>query len=136
MSLALYPCTLSMKCTSPAALLTRSPPPQVQRCLQDPKAKAAVFDDFHCVHCGSVKPAEWIATRKGKKEPYELDLSLEALEFLKKPMLVKVERVGDPPVKKIVEGPRRTDIHKAVRCTIDWAIKDYSAVATGKPKSE
>merc|ERR1719198_295411 len=99
----------------------------VQRCLQDEKVKAAIFEDFHCVHCGSVKPAEWIANRKGKKEPYGLNLSLEALNFLKKPLLVKVERVGDPPVKKIVEGALRADTDKAVRCCIDWAIKDYSA---------
>jgi hypothetical protein len=40
----------------------------VDKAMSDDKVKAAIFDDFHCIHCGSVSPAEWIASRKGKKE--------------------------------------------------------------------
>jgi hypothetical protein len=32
----------------------------VDRVLNEEPVRQAVFDDFHCVHCGSVKPADWI----------------------------------------------------------------------------
>ena len=50
--------------------------------------KAAIFDTFHCVHCGSVSPPEWISARKGTKTPYVLSVSSEAVVFLSSDLLV------------------------------------------------
>ena len=100
--------------------------------MSDPATKSAIFDELHCIHCGSVNPAEWIATRKGDKEAVPLALSAPAAAFLEEPSLVKVARVGEPPKKQVVPGPRTSDAGKAARCCVDWAIKEYGAVATGQ----
>ena len=47
----------------------------VGQAMSDPATKAAIFDAVQCIHCGSVNPAEWIATRKGDKEAVPLRLS-------------------------------------------------------------
>ncbi len=96
--------------------------------------RAAIFDSFHCVHCGSVSPAEWISSRKGKKEAYALAVTKDAVAFLSKEHLVPVEKRGEPPKRQIVEGPRRADVNKAARCCVDWAIKQYGASADGTIK--
>merc|ERR1719162_1742494 len=44
----------------------------VQLAQKSSKVHGEIFDGFHCIHCGSVKPADWIANRKGKKEPQRL----------------------------------------------------------------
>ena len=36
--------------------------------MSDDVVKEEIFGDFWCVHCGGVNPAEWIKSRKGKKE--------------------------------------------------------------------
>merc|ERR1711924_58513 len=87
--------------------------------------RKAVFDDLHCVHCGSLNPADWIKTRKGDKKHYGMQLSEAAVAFLNREHLVKVEKVGEPPKKQVVPGPKRSDASKAVRCCVDWAIKDF-----------
>ena len=103
----------------------------VEEAVHDEDKQKEIFDTFHCVHCGSVKPAEWIAGRKGKKEPHSLQLTKMATEFLKMDLLVPVEKLGTPPVRQVVSGPRRADVSKAARCCVDWAIKAYGAVADG-----
>eukprot|EP01043_Picozoa_sp_COSAG02_P068526 COSAG02_NODE_11414_length_1728_cov_215.445058_2_plen_273_part_00 len=93
----------------------------VGQAISSPATKSAIFDEFHCIHCGSVDPAEWIATRKGDKKPMTLPLSTAAASFLEQPMLVKVERLGEPPKKQVVPGaPKHADSSKAVRCCVDW----------------
>jgi hypothetical protein len=104
----------------------------VDQAMSDDSIKKAIFDDLHCVHCGSVSPAAWIKEHKGKKEPYPLALSAPAVAFLSAELLPKVEKVGEPPKKQVVPGPLRADLHKAVRCSIDWAIKHYGALVDGK----
>ena len=104
----------------------------VSQAMSDPATKAAIFDKMHCIHCGSVKPAEWIATRKGDKEATPLVLTPSAAAFLAEPLLVKVDRVGQPPVKQVVPGPRTSNVGKAARCCVDWAIQEYGAVETGQ----
>lgn len=99
--------------------------------MSDPQVRAQIFDTFHCVHCKGVSPAEWINTRKGEKLGYSFELSSAAVAFLGETMLVPVERVGDPPIKKVVSGPRRADSSKAARCCLDWAIKKYKAQPDG-----
>ena len=50
-----------------------------------------------------------------------LPLSAAAASFLEQPMLVKVERLGEPPKKQVVPGaPKHADASKAVRCCVDW----------------
>lgn len=108
----------------------------VTRAINEPKVKAAIFDDFHCVHCGSVNPADWIKNQKGDKTPYKLQIGSEAKSFLRQPLLVPVEKRGEPPKRQIVEGPRRADVSKAARCCVDWAIKNYGAIKDGKARPE
>ncbi len=109
----------------------------VDRAMTEPRVKAAVFDEFHCVHCGSVSPADWIKTRKGTKSGYRLRLSGPALAFLSSPLLVTVEKRGDPPKRMVTDrSAKRADASKAARCCIDWAIKNYGALADGTPKPE
>jgi len=43
-----------------------------------------------------------------------------------------VEKLGEPPKKQVVAGAKTSNIHKAARCCIDWAIKHFDAVADGK----
>lgn len=107
----------------------------VTRALDDGKVRNAIFDEFHCIHCGSVKPAEWIKTKCGKK-PYTLKLAPPVKEFLSSTILVPVKKVGEPPKKTVVDGDKRADISKAARCCVDWAVKNYGAVADGVPKPE
>ena len=92
----------------------------VGQALASAVTQAAIFDVMHCIHCGSVNPAEWIATRKGDKEAVPLALSARAAAFLQEPSLVKVARVGEPPKKQVVPGPRTSDAGKAARCCVDW----------------
>ena len=108
----------------------------VYQAMSNSSIKSAIFDDFHCVHCGSVTPAEWIKARKGKKEPHALALSGEAVAFLGGALLVPVAKVGEPPKRQIVEGARTADANKAARCCVDWAIKNFGAVADGEPRPE
>jgi hypothetical protein len=108
----------------------------VDRAMSDDSVRKAIFENFHCVHCGSVSPAQWISARKGKKEAYDLALTRPAVAFLGKAMLVQVEKVGEPPVRQVVPGPLRADANKAARCCIDWAIKNYGALADGKINGE
>jgi len=107
----------------------------VKHAMHQPAVMSQIFDDFHCLHCGSVKPAEWINQAKGKKEPYKFKMDPEVVAFLGQEILVKVEKVGDPPTKQVVEGPKRADADKAARCCVDWAIKNYGATADGKFKA-
>jgi hypothetical protein len=97
----------------------------VDKAMSDDGVQKAIFNDVHCVHCGSVAPPVWIKDRKGKKEPYTLALSAPAVAFLNAELLPRVEKVGEPPKKQVVPGPLRADMHKAARCCIDWAIKNY-----------
>ena len=107
----------------------------VTRAQDDSKVRSAIFDDFHCIHCGSVKPADWIKTACGKK-PYAHQLAPPVKEFLSSTILVPVKKVGEPPKKQVVEGDKRADQSKAARCCVDWAVKNYGAVADGVPKPE
>merc|ERR1719464_2067577 len=63
---------------SPAAALQYI----VDAVMGSKEKRAAVFEDIHCVHCGSVRPAKWIASRKGKKVEHEFAISGEAATFL------------------------------------------------------
>ena len=94
----------------------------IDKAMGADSVKAAIFDTFHCVHCGSKNPAPWIADRKGKIA-YPLAVSADAVTFLSGRLLLPVGPPG--PNKKVQEGPRRSDPHKAARCCIDWAIKEY-----------
>ena len=97
----------------------------VEKAAGSEAVREAIFGTFHCVHCNSVSPAEWINARKGKKEPYELDIGEGAVGFLSQELLLKV---GPPGPKKAVQpGPKRADRDKAARCVIDWAVKHYGA---------
>lgn len=104
----------------------------VEEAMVDPTIRAEIFDVYHCVHCGSVKPAAWIADDKGNKKPHVLGVSRPVVEFLSSAVLVPVEKRGEPPKRQVVEGPRRADRHKAARCCVDWAIKQSGDVADGK----
>jgi hypothetical protein len=95
----------------------------VDKAMASESVEKAIFDTFHCVHCGSVSPAPWIAERKGKKIAYPLAVSAEAVNFLSGELLVPVGPPG--PSKKVQPGARRADPHKAARCCIDWAIKEF-----------
>jgi len=107
----------------------------VMEAIGDESVRAAMYDGFHCVHCGSKDPAPWIKERKGKKEPYALKLSEQAASFLASELLVPVEKLGQPPVRQVVDGARRSDHNKAARVAIDWAIQKYGAVEDGTPRA-
>lgn len=97
-------------------------------------AKTLFDAEFHCVHCGSKNPAEWIKTRMGKK-PQALTgvLSAAAMDFLTSAQLVKVGPPG--PTKALMPTePKRSDAGKAARICVDWAIKEYGNDAKGKGK--
>lgn len=102
----------------------------------DPVTKGKIFDEIQCVHCGSKNPAEWIATRKGDKTAYPFDLAAPTVTFLSGTIVDKVEKIGEPPVKTIIAGNKRSDVSKAARCCIDWAIVEFDALADGKPKAK
>ena len=102
--------------------------------MGDKKVAKAMYEELHCVHCGSVKPADWIASRKGSKDGYRLRVSPEAVAFLQQEQLAKMDRVDG--VKKMFPDELRSDPSKAARCTIDWAIKNYGAAGDGEPKPE
>jgi len=107
----------------------------VDKALMEDPVREAIFDDFHCIHCGSVSPEPWIAKRKGDKQGVEYMLTSAARELLSSPCLVAVEKRGEPPTKQIVkDAPKRSDASKAARCAIDWAIKDSGSLKDGKPK--
>jgi hypothetical protein len=95
----------------------------VYQAMSNASIKSAIFDDFHCVHCGSKNPADWVKNRMGKK-PHSLDLSQECVAFLSQTILVAV---GPPGPSKALQPdkPKRADVNKAARTCIDWAIKEY-----------
>ena len=94
--------------------------------------KSAIFDDFHCVHCGSKNPPDWVKNGMGKTAT-ALDISEECIAFLSQPILVAV---GPPGPKKALqpEKPNRADVNKAARTCIDWAIKEYGDDGKAKGK--
>lgn len=104
----------------------------VYQAMSSASIKAAIFDDFHCVHCGSKNPPAWINDRKGH-EAVALDISDECVVFLSQTILVAV---GPPGPSKAVkpDEPKRADAHKAARCCIDWAIKEYGDAGKAKGK--
>jgi len=106
----------------------------VVRAMLEPEVRAAMYDGFHCVHCGSKNPATWIKERKGKKEPYTLPVNKQVSSFLASDLLVPVEKLGEPPVRQVVPGPRKADPSKAARVAVDWAIQAYGALVDGEPK--
>jgi cytochrome b involved in lipid metabolism len=114
--------------TSPAAALEGI----VSRAMAESGVKAAIFDALQCIHCGSADPADWIDWGCGKQAT-ALVLNAPEAAFLAQPLLLQVERVGEPPAKQLVPGPRSVDASKAARCCIDWAIKEYGALMTGQP---
>ena len=89
---------------------------------------------FLGIHCGSVNPADWIKNNKGDKKKYSYALAPDTVKILSEAKLKKVEKVGDPPVKQVVDGPSKNDIHKAARVAIDWAIMKFDALEDGQPK--
>lgn len=107
-----------------------------EQALEDSKVRAKMYDTFQCVHCGSKNPAAWIKDRKGKKEPYTLPVTEQVSSFLATALLVPVAKLGEPPVRQVVEGPRKADPSKAARVAIDWAIQEYGALEDGKPKTK
>ena len=107
----------------------------VRRAMRNPSVRSEIFDTFHCVHCGSVKPPEWISTRKGDKRKHKLKLDPPLQKFLSGELLLPVEKRGTPPARQVIEGPKRADLSKAARCCVDWAIKNEGRFAE-KPKPE
>ena len=61
-----------------------------------------------------------------------IPLTPAAVTFLTSDLLVKVEKLGEPPKKQVVPGPLTADANKAARCCVDWAIKHYGAVGNGQ----
>merc|ERR1719316_1011826 len=55
----------------------------VEQAMSNPAIQKEIFDTFHCVHCGSVSPAEWIAKARGK-QPYSLAVNPQVVAFLGK----------------------------------------------------
>lgn len=106
-----------------------------QALAKDPKVYEEIWGDFICIHCGSVSPADWIKNNKGDKKMYSYDLAPVTVKMLSEAELKKVEKVGDRPVKQVVDGPSKKDIHKAARVAIDWAIMKFDALADGQPKA-
>ena len=117
--------------TGPAAALQAI----VEEALADKSVGAEIYDGFQCVHCGSKNPEPWIKERKGKKTPYPLEVTESVAAYLASELLVPVEKVGQPPVRQVVDGPRKAEPSKAARCAVDWAIQKYGALADGKPKA-
>lgn len=107
----------------------------VAKAMSDKATYKAIFDEFHCIHCGSKSPADWIANRKGKKDPYSFSLKEETKAFLNGTIVVAV---GPPGPNKALQPdkPKRADSNKAARCCVDWAIKAYGGVANGKPNAK
>jgi hypothetical protein len=103
----------------------------VEKAMAEKMVYNEIFDNFHCVHCGSKKPADWIANRKGKKIHCSLTLKPPTIAFLDGTILLSV---GPPGPTKAVQRdqPKRADASKAARCCIDWAIQYYGSTATGK----
>eukprot|EP01051_Picozoa_sp_SAG22_P029575 SAG22_NODE_11033_length_504_cov_0.760494_1_plen_123_part_00 len=104
----------------------------VHQAMSNAATKAAIFDDFHCVHCASKNPPDWVKARMGK-ESTPLDISKECVAFLGQTILVAV---GPPGPKKALQPdkPKRADVHKAARTCIDWAIKEYGEDGKAKGK--
>ena len=112
---------------SPAAALQHI----VDAVMGSDAKRDAAFNAVHCVHCGSVSPAEWIASRKGQKDEHALAISGAAKAFLASEIVATVGKVGAPPKKVIVaEKGLRSDPGKAARVCIDWAIKVCGADGT------
>lgn len=99
------------------------------RAAREPEVKCAIFDHLHCVHCSSKQPASWIKSAGiGNRQGFEWPLSAAVCELLTSELLLPVEKVGSPPMKRLViDGQRRADVSKAARCIIDWAIVNYGA---------
>ena len=116
-------CVWVQSLAGPAAALQKI----VNLAMTDPSIKAAIFDEtFHCLHCDSKAPPDWIQNRKGAYMPYALALTPISCAFLGMPMLLPVGPPG--PDKAVIPGEAlRADANKAVRCCIDWAIKEFQA---------
>ena len=106
----------------------------MQALAEQAQSQSNIYDTFHCVHCGSKNPADWIKERKGKKEPYTLAVTAEASAFLATALIVPVQKLGEPPVRQVVDGLRTSNPSKAARVVIDWAIDKFGALDDGKPK--
>jgi hypothetical protein len=78
MAAAKLPAEVSTGVTGAAAALEMI----VAQAIQDEAVRSAIYDGFHCVHCGSKDPAAWIKERKGKKEPYTLPVTPKVAAFL------------------------------------------------------
>ena len=88
--------------------------------------KAAIFDEtFHCVHCDSKTPPDWIQTNKAVYTPCALALTPIACAFLGQEMLLEVGPPG--PDKAVIPGELHADANKAARCCVDWAIKEFNS---------
>jgi hypothetical protein len=48
----------------------------VDEAMKDDSVKDGIFGGFHCIHCGSVNPEDWISNRKGKKDASVTNLSI------------------------------------------------------------
>ena len=105
----------------------------VKLAAQDKTVYEEMYGDFICIHCGSVNPADWINNFKGEKLPYDMKLDSASVKLLSSAPLKKVEKLGEPPKKQVVDGPTRTDIHKAARVAVDWAIQKFNALSDGMP---
>jgi hypothetical protein len=57
------------------------------RALAERQVREEIFGLVHCRHCGSVQPAEWIASAKGDKKRYSVDLPVSQQAFLKRPLI-------------------------------------------------
>lgn len=66
----------------------------ITRALADPRTHTAIFDSVHCCHCASVNPAEWIASAKGAKQRYPLELPFSSQTFLKRKLIGEVYEAG------------------------------------------
>eukprot|EP01052_Picozoa_sp_SAG31_P019882 SAG31_NODE_1468_length_8223_cov_37.850320_10_plen_111_part_00 len=65
--------------------------------LKEPAIKAEIYDKtFHCVHCDSKKPPDWIQNNKGEKIGYPVWLRSFCLSLMRVRALlsVRVEIMG------------------------------------------
>ena len=94
----------------------------VENAMGSAGVREAIFGTFQCVHCGSKNPPDWIKNGMGK-ESHALAVGNDAVSFLSQEILLPVGPPG--PNKKVQEGPKRSDQHKAARTVIDWSIKEF-----------
>ena len=94
----------------------------VENAMGSAGVREAIFGTFQCVHCGSKNPPDWVKNGMGK-ESHPLAVGNAAVSFLSQEILLPVGPPG--PNKKVQEGPKRSDQHKAARTVIDWSIKEF-----------